>query len=183
MPLPPPVDRELHHTRQVTFKGYKRVDGLWDIEGEMSDRKSHEFEIPLERTWQPDEAIHHMRIRLTLDDQLVVKDIAVSMDSIPHAECPKAQDPMKKMIGSSILSGWRKSIDLNLGGVHGCTHLRELLYTMATAAIQTIPASFEVPEGRPPMHLGKCLAWRFDGEAVKMHHPEFITWQEKPKAK
>ncbi len=182
MPLPQPVDRELQHTRQVTFKGFKRADGLWDIEGQMTDIKTYPFELD-RGTLNAGEPIHNMSIRLTLDDSLTVKDIAVSMDDIPHGECPKAQAPMDKMIGCSIMSGWRKSIDLNLGGVHGCTHLRELLYTMATAAIQTIPASFAVPSGRPPMHLGKCLTWRFDGEAIKIHHPEFVNWQDKPKDK
>lgn len=183
MPLPTPQERELQHTRQVTFRGYKRKDGLWDIEGEMSDKKAYFFEIEHERSWEIGEPIHDMSIRLTLDESLVVHDIAVSMDSAPHGECPKAQLTMKKMIGCSIMSGWRKSIDLNLGGIHGCTHLRELLYSMATAAIQTIPASFNVPEGRPPIHLGKCLAWSFEGEAIKVHYPKFVGWQDKSKEK
>lgn len=181
MPLPAPQERSLKHTRQVTFNGYQRADGLWDIEGHMRDTKAYFFKIENERSWDIGEPIHDMSIRLTLDESLVVKDIAVAMDSAPHGECPKAQLTMNKMIGCSIMSGWRKSIDLNVGGIHGCTHLRELLYTMATAAIQTIPASFGVVKGRPPLHLGKCLAWDFNGEAVKLHHPEFVGFQEKPK--
>ena len=43
MPLPiTEVERELRHTRRVRFEGYKRADGLWDIEGHLSDVKSHD---------------------------------------------------------------------------------------------------------------------------------------------
>ena len=180
--LQAPVERELQHTREVTFRGYKRKDGLWDIEADIRDTKTQVFVIQNERTWQAGEPIHDMTIRLTLDDEMVVKDIDVFMKGVPHHECPKAQAPMHLMIGSSIGSGWRKAIDKNLGGIKGCTHLRELLYSMATAAFQTIPASFSMPtDGRPPMHLGKCLAWDFNGEAVKVHHPEFVGWTEASK--
>ncbi|MBT8434953.1 MAG: DUF2889 domain-containing protein, partial [Gammaproteobacteria bacterium] len=33
MPLTKPVKRKLAHTRVVTCQGYRREDGLWDIEG------------------------------------------------------------------------------------------------------------------------------------------------------
>ena len=34
MPLPvTDVERELRHTRRVRYEGYRRADGLWDIEG------------------------------------------------------------------------------------------------------------------------------------------------------
>ena len=29
----------------------------------------------------------------------------------------------------------------------------------------------------PPYHLGKCIAWDFDGPVVKRHHPEWAGWQ------
>ena len=45
MPLPSPQPRAPEHTRQVTFQGYRREDGLWDIEGEMKDTKSLVFDL------------------------------------------------------------------------------------------------------------------------------------------
>ena len=47
---------------------------------------------------------------------------------------------MQQMIGVTMGPGWRQAIERALGGVRGCTHLRELLFNMATAAYQTIPA-------------------------------------------
>src|SRR3989449_544182 len=46
MPLPvQDVERELTHTRRVRFEGYKRADGLWDIEAHLSDIKNHDYHL------------------------------------------------------------------------------------------------------------------------------------------
>src|SRR5437870_3063667 len=38
MPLPvSEVERELTHTRRVRYEGYKRADGLWDIEAHLAE--------------------------------------------------------------------------------------------------------------------------------------------------
>src|SRR5437762_438810 len=46
MPLPvQDVERELTHTRRVRFEGYRRADGLWDIEAHLSDIKNHDYHL------------------------------------------------------------------------------------------------------------------------------------------
>jgi hypothetical protein len=70
MPLPvPDVERELTHTRRVRYEGYKRADGLWDIEAHLSDVKNHDYRLKtgVRRAGQP---IHEMWLRLTIDRQL-----------------------------------------------------------------------------------------------------------------
>jgi hypothetical protein len=157
------------------FRGYHRDDGLWDIEASMRDTKTQVFDIPGEGTWAPGEPIHHMAIRVTVDDALVVRDIAVAMDSVPHPECPQAQAPMHKMIGCTLGPGWRQAIARHLGGVRGCAHLRELLFNMATAAFQTLPEGLSAAGSeQPPLHLGQCLAWDFHGPVVQRHYPVFF---------
>ena len=38
MPLPPPdCAREPSHQRSITISAYARSDGLWDIEGQLTD--------------------------------------------------------------------------------------------------------------------------------------------------
>ena len=93
------------HTRHVTYRGFRRDDGLWDIEGEMLDTKPHAFEIQGEREWAADEPIHHMLLRVTIDNDMVVRDIAVAMDAFPHDPCPQARAPMQRMIGSVLGRG------------------------------------------------------------------------------
>ncbi len=171
------------HTRRVEYRGFQRDDGWWDIEGEMHDSKPHAFHLTGERAREPNEAIHHMHIRVTLDDQMVVRDVAVAMDAVPHGPCTQAEEPMRRMIGSSIGRGWRQAIERHLGGVQGCTHLRELLFNLATAAFQTRSASFGLPDdGSPPIHLGKCLTWDFNSPVVERIYPMFFRWQPPAKA-
>ena len=176
--LPDPKPRTPLHKREVTFNGYAREDCLWDIEGHLLDIKSHPF-ITGSRTWAPGEAIHDMWVRVTLDNQLTIKAIEVSMDSHPHPECPAVIPPMDSLIGARIGKGWRKTIETHLGGIKGCTHLRELLNNIATAAYQSIPgALFNPDESKPPLYLGTCKSWDFDGPVVMRIYPQFYQWKK-----
>jgi len=178
LPLPPAAARQPQHTRKIEFQGYRRDDGLWDIEGELCDTKSQPFHLAGDGSWAPGEPIHHMRLRVTIDNDLVVHDLAVAMDSVPHAECPPAQAHMHRMIGCRMGRGWRQAIERNLGGIQGCAHLRELLFNMATAAFQTLPGGLSTAGGdQPPLHLGQCTAWDFNGTVVQRHHPMFFQWK------
>ncbi len=185
MPLPPAAPRIHAHTRTVTFHGYARGDGLWDIEASMTDTKAYDYkaERALVRTGEP---MHDMTIRVTLDDAFIVRDIATSMDSTPFAECLGASGSMQSLIGAKMGSGWRQTIERAIGGVQGCTHLRELLYNCATAAYQTIPhyqshqrqdSPSATTQEAPPFYMGKCLAWDFDGPVVKRVAPQFAGWK------
>lgn len=179
MPLPDPAPRAPMHTRRVTYQGYQRDDGLWDIEGELHDSKPFGFEITGEGRWEAGQPVHHMRIRVTIDEAMVIRDIHVAMDAHPHDPCPQAMPPMKAMVGEVLGKGWRHTIQRHLGGVVGCTHLRELLFNLATAAMQTrAGATFAVrDDGSPPPHLGQCRAWDFDGPVVERVYPMFFRWR------
>jgi hypothetical protein len=187
MPLPAPQPRSHLHTRSVVFRGYHREDGLWDIEAELSDTKTYPLERSERGLMPPGTPVHGMAIRATVDDTMTIREIASSMDSTPFDECQRGKDPMQQMVGVTMGPGWRQAIERALGGVRGCTHLRELLFNMATAAYQTIPAyrhrlrrQAGLPEAEstePPYHLGKCLAWDFDGPVVQRHYPQFAGWQ------
>jgi len=44
MPLPPPAaPRTLTHTRRIRFEGYRRTDGLWDLEAHLEDVKPQDY--------------------------------------------------------------------------------------------------------------------------------------------
>ncbi len=178
VPLSAPVARTHLHDRRATYRGYRRDDGLWDIEAELHDSKTAPFTIPGERAWAAGEPIHGMAIRLTVDDGTVVRAIEVAMDHVPHGPCPQAAAPMQRLVGCRLARGWRKSIEQHLGGIQGCAHLRELLFNMATAAFQTmVPSERPVNLEHPPPHLGKCLTWDFDGPVVQRHYPKFYRLQ------
>jgi hypothetical protein len=162
---------------------------LWDIEAHMRDVKALVWHSKDKGDMAPGTPVHDMWIRVTMDDQLTVRAIEANMASTPFGECLQSEDPMQKVVGLTMGPGWRFAIDKALGGIQGCTHLRELLFNMATAAYQTIAghrmrqhnaAGAAAPqEGTrpPPYHLGKCLAWDFDGAVVARHFPQYAGWK------
>ena len=187
MPLPEAAPRKHIHTRSVTYRGFLRDDGLWDIEGEMADTKPYAFEMRERGHMAPGTPVHGMSIRLTVDDGMKIHAIAASMDFTPFGECARGEDPMQRMVGVTMGPGWRQSIERELGGIKGCTHLRELLFNMATAAYQAVfpyrerqrEAAGEKPDERnePPYHLGRCIAWDSNGPIVASVYPQFIGYQ------
>jgi hypothetical protein len=42
--MKPLVARTPLHTRAITFRGYAREDGLWDLEGELHDSKHYDYD-------------------------------------------------------------------------------------------------------------------------------------------
>jgi len=175
MPLSESAPRSLLHTRHVRFHGYKRDDGWYDIEACMSDVKTTDFAIEGERTWQPGEPIHDMRARITIDTDLVVLSIEVVMEHVPYGECAAARPAVQSLVGCSMRKGWRRAIEDRLGAVRGCTHVRELLLNMGTAAFQTLAPMLVIPddEVRAPLPLGGCVSWDPAGSMVKRLHPRF----------
>ncbi len=177
MPLSPPVERTAKHVRRVTYQGYQRSDGLWDIEGELHDSKSHDIEFIRDpgKIRKAGAAIHHMWLRVTINTDLEVQAIEATMDAHPLGGCPEALAALQSMVGCSMSRGWRKAIQEHLGGVASCTHIRELLFNLATAAFQTLSSeAFSTPtDGEPPRHLGQCTGWDFRGEGVKEFYPQF----------
>ena len=88
MSLPVPSPRKPLHTRRISFEGFAREDGLFDIDAELVDFKSYPIQMNERGELPPGEAIHHMRIRVTVDATLTIRAIATAMESAPFGECP-----------------------------------------------------------------------------------------------
>ncbi|HTR82970.1 MAG TPA: DUF2889 domain-containing protein [Reyranella sp.] len=195
MPLSPPVGRQLLHTRRVTCQGFFRDDGLWDIEGRITDEKSYEHSNEWRGQLKPGDFIHDMSIRLTLDHRFTIVDVEAVTDSSPYRMCGDITPNYKKLIGLRIGPGFTRAVRERLGGVHGCTHLVELLGPVATTAFQTAgsrkaselqnahrekigkparPADPKAPPRRPYM-LDNCHTWASDSEVTKRWVPQFYT--------
>jgi len=183
--LNPPSERKSLHNRDVSYRGYARADGLFDLEGELLDTKHYGY-MSHEGPRPAGQAIHRMRVRVTVDDALRIQAIQTSMDNAPFGECGEADKHMQRMVGVTLGPGWRKAIDSAIGGSQGCTHMRELLFNLATLAFQTIPhyqehlrheAGLPRVEGdQPPFYMGKCMSWDFDGPVIARVAPQFIGW-------
>ncbi len=180
MPLSAATERERLHTRKLSFNGYRRADGLWDIEGHLSDVKSYGFSNAYRGEIEPGEAVHDMWLRVTVGEDFLVQDIEAVTDAGPFQVCPDIAPNFKRMIGVRVGRGWRREVRARLGGTEGCTHLIELLGCLATVAFQTIYPTLVKKNprragiGRPPL-LDSCHAFRSDGEVVKRLMPDHYT--------
>src|ERR1700740_3281502 len=91
------VERELRHTRRIRYEGYKRADGLWDIEAHISDVKNHDcvMKTGVRRAGQ---SVHDMSVRITIDrDMNIVAALAVS-DAVPYpGGCESAAPGYEKL--------------------------------------------------------------------------------------
>lgn len=186
MPLSPPLSRQHLHTRQISFDGYRRDDGLWEVDGELKDFKPVAWLSPEKGILPPGAPVHHMLSRLTVDDSFVVQAIEASMDGRPFPECGAAIPGLQQLVGVSLLSGWRKAIEARIGGICGCTHMRDLLTMMATAVYQTTADARRIARensaelaSKPPGHFGKCISWDFDGPVIARLYPQFHRWNDK----
>ncbi len=197
MPLSPPVGRQHLHTRRVTCEGFFRDDGLWDIEGRITDTKSYEHANEWRGPLKAGDFVHDMSIRLTLDHKFTIVDVEAVTDKSPYRVCGEVAPDFRKLIGLRIGGGFHRAVRERLGGVHGCTHIVELLGPVATTAFQTVssgkarelnrahrartgslpkPDSGAKPKApRRPYVIDTCHAWRADGDVVKRWAPAFYT--------
>lgn len=179
-PLSKPAPRQPVHTRSVECNGYRRDDGLYDIEGRLIDSKSVGFHNMDRGHVKPGEHIHEMWIRLTVDLDLNVVDVEARTVFSPYAMCGDITPNFKRLIGLSIERGWTRKTRELLGGTRGCTHLVELLGPVATTAYQTIyhdRVERDKREGKKdrPVLIGSCHAYASDSIVVLHRHPEHYT--------
>ena len=189
MPLSDPAPREPLHTRQVECRGFLRDDWLWDIEGHMTDRKTYAFLNDEHGEIAAGAPIHDMWVRVTIDDDMVIKAIEAVTDASPYRMCPNVTPNFQRLVGLSIRPGFIPRVKQLLGGVEGCTHLVELMGPLATTAFQTVfsargrekrererqargepPASTE--NLRPPL-LATCHTFAVDSPVVQRIWPAF----------
>ena len=173
------VTREELHFRRIDMHGYRRSDGLYEIEGRVTDRKPHDF-VPAssERAVPAHQPIHDMDVRLVFDDELQVHDVQTFSNAYPYVDCPAGGRALQSLKGLRMTSGWSKEVRTRLGGAHSCTHLMELLIPMATAAFQSLSA---IRRSRPerldatgrPKKIDSCYAYAAHRQLVLRHWPQF----------
>jgi hypothetical protein len=174
----PTGGRRKLHLRRIFCEGFERDDGLIDIEGTLIDTKPYPLEM-VEKSLAADEAIHQMTVRLTIDRQRVIHEVEAHTLASPYRVCGSIVASYKRLIGLRIEPGFTQMIKRMFRGTLGCTHLTELLPSMATTAFQILwaqPEDFgmadEVGTQRRTSPLDGCHALRLDGDVVRMHMPE-----------
>ena len=181
-----PVRKPLH-TRTVTCAAFARDDDLIDIEGTLLDIKPYPFLLPERGVVQPGEAVHEMKLVITIDRSFLIVDAKAQTLHSPYRICSSINESYRQIIGLRIEPGFTQNIKRLFKGVSGCPHLSELLPPMATTAFQVLWASKEAysdPEGQSknrPTPLGGCHALRHDGDVVRLYFPHHYRASEEVK--
>lgn len=178
MPADETTARRKLHTRTIMIDGYEREDGLFDVEATIQDVKTYPFDVAY-RSVAPGEPLHHMHARLTVTPEMEIVGAKAETFAGPFDICPGGAESFDRLIGLTIKPGFLKAANERLGGVIGCTHLRELLQQMATVALQT---TFVLRSKRdaanadtPPKQLNTCYAYDSNRSAMKARFPQFYT--------
>lgn len=176
-----PMKRRLLHTRQVTCNGYEREDGLWEVEGHLTDVRSVDCLSKRRVVLVPaGNALHGMRLRIVVDEAMCIVDASAQTEYSPHGECRSIGAAYAALKGMTIGPGFLRAVKERFRGIKGCTHLTELIGPVATTAIQTrisareqmaglAPPASEASAGHEERLVDSCHAWRRGGEAFAAH--------------
>lgn len=173
-------ERRPLHTRTIRLDGYVRPDDLYEVEARLTDVKHYDLPALEGRDALPaGEPMHDMAVTMTVDAGGTIRAFQARTLAGPHALCQQGAASFDRLVGLSIKRGFLKAAMERVGGVQGCTHLRELLQQMATVAFQSMRearvAGYDAaPDRRPPL-IDTCAAWSSAGDWVKVRFPRFFT--------
>lgn len=181
--LSKPHPRDHLHSREIRCRGFRRRDGLWDIEASLIDTKSYSFDNHDRAGIAAGEPIHAMQVRITVDDDLLVRAAEAVTDAAPFTICGDIAPAFGALVGLRIGAGWRRAVLERMAGVRGCTHLTDLLLgPVVTTALQTVAAERsrrETSNGGRPALVDSCHAFASDGPIVRRQWPAFYTGNDK----
>lgn len=174
--------RALKHTRAIHIEAFVRDDDLWEIDAHVTDTKPFDFSLP-SGNLSAGQPLHSLWLRLTLDRQFVIVDVEASSEAVPYSGyCNTIEPEYKKLIGLSLVKGFRHTLRENIGGALGCTHLTELAQILPTAALQAFGHEIDPDRDRQsdpaadqkkPAQLDRCHALRSDGAVVAKYYPKW----------
>jgi Protein of unknown function (DUF2889). len=187
MPLTPPKSRSAINTRSIHCEGFRRDDGLWEVEASLVDTRTYISVTPFRAPVQVGEPFHEMWVRLAVDDARELREVEVSIDSHPFPECPQVNPNFTRLIGLKLGTGFNREVQARVGGEEGCTHVLTLFSNMATVAMQTLSSQIRWDDREaavrvygmgkdgatvPPV-VGACRGYGRSGEMVRHVYPEF----------
>jgi hypothetical protein len=173
------IKREELHFRRVDMRGYRRSDGLYEVEGRVTDRKPHDFELLLgSKRVLAQEPLHDMGVRIVFDEQMLVHEVHTFTEAAPYAICSGGGEALQSLKGLRMTGGWSQAVRERLSGARSCTHLMQLLMPLATVAFQSLSSVRRAEplrrdaDGRP-VKINSCYAYGAGRELVREHWPEF----------
>ena len=171
------VARRPLHQRNFQLTGWKREDGLWDIEGRLTDSKNQDYHLG-SGTRHPGEAVHDMWLRITIDGQFNVVAAEAHSMAVPYpGACETIAPAYGQLVGLNLLRDFRRQVQALFGSVKGCSHITELLMVVPAVAFQTFASEMTETTGydttQKPFPLDKCHALETTTETVRRYYPRW----------
>ena len=174
MPLPPPdCARQASHQRSITVRAYARTDGLWDVEGQLTDA----WPEPVPRAdgmLAAGEPMHSMWVRLTVDRSATIVAVQAATAAAPYDSASGAIAPdYGQLVGVAVARGYRDTIRRLFGRTAGCTHINELAGVMGSAVLQALWDEVPQDPDQKPFSLDSCHALKSSGPQVAKFYPRW----------
>lgn len=176
MPLSPPrCPRQKAHARQITIDGYRRDDGMLELDACLRDTKAIDYPLAsgVRRAGVP---VHEMWVRVTLDEAFNIVDAEVCSDWVPYpGGCDVIAPVYRQLVGLNLVRGFRRTVSEMFADVRGCSHISELLLSLPTAAIQTYATFQRDTEDslEKPFQLDRCHALETSSDTVRVFYPKW----------
>jgi hypothetical protein len=177
MPLPlPAVSRERLHVRNVTYVGYSRSDGAFDIEAHLVDQKDQPYPLASGiRLAHTD--LHNLTVRFTIDKAMTILAVEAAHDTQPYpGYCETIAPDYAALVGLNLTDKFRARLSERMGGAKGCTHINEMLAWLPSAAFQTLAGlrkEIQPDSNEKPFQLDRCHALVSHGAAAKTFYPKW----------
>jgi hypothetical protein len=174
MPLTPPTYlRQPAHQRSITVQSYERSDGLWDLEGHLTDVWPQDLKVAT-GTLPAGRPMHSMWLRLTVDRTATIVAAEAVTDAGPYGTaCATITPDYGQLVGVRIAGGYRDAIRRLFGRTAGCTHINELAGVMGSAAMQALWGVMSRDSETKPMSIDGCHALKSSGPQVARFFPRW----------
>lgn len=179
MPLPPPdCARTPSHQRSIAVRAYARSDGLWDIEGHLTDAWPEP--IPTAgRVLPAGEPMHAMWLRLTVDRTATIVAAQAVTDAGPYgAACATIAPDYSQLVGVRVARGYRDAIRRLFGRTAGCTHMNELAGVMGSAMLQAMWSVLTEDPDQKPFSIDGCHALKASSPQVAQFFPRWYKAED-----
>ena len=165
--------KEKIHQREMKISTYSAENDQIIVEGILIDNRLIDT-FHLSGGKRPADTVHHLIIRMLVDKRLVIRQIETEMPETPHEECPKTMESLQELTGMKISRGFTTKVKDKFGNGRGCSHLSNLIVSMAPAAIQGFwtkvsskPLPTDLKYKMKLLLADNCWVWRSDGTALK----------------
>jgi hypothetical protein len=163
--------KEHVQSRRIEINSFDVGDGRIQVEGRLRDWQRPRLGGSLLGPF----LVHDIRVCITVNGyNMAIEAVEGEMCHQPRNGCSEVLPLMGDLVGVEVTKGFAKQVKELIGGVRGCTHVRNLVINLGPAALQGFwcgylankVSGFSPNDPRIQKYANSCLLWREDGPLV-----------------